>query len=156
MGFRLPKFVLDNGALRTEPFPDLAWWERSRLYQGMQYAYWRYTGATFPLNEAILERFRALAGEHHFTPVVLFLPPKAERFDDQMRRSFLADWAKRRGVAYLDLTPALHAAAGEGLYLDGDPHWNARGHAVVARAVEAIVEAQLAAGAKTPAPAVSP
>ena len=87
---------------------------------------------SFPLNAAILDRFRALAGERGFVPAIVFLPAKRDGWDDRRRRRWLADWAARHEVAFLDLTDAVHAAGVDAVYLPGDAHWNAHGHEVVA------------------------
>ncbi len=46
----------------------------------------------------------------------------------------LGPWCEETGIKYLDLTPALHAAARQGrlAYLVDDAHWAADGHAVAA------------------------
>jgi lysophospholipase L1-like esterase len=46
-------------------------------------------------------------------------------------------WARSRGVGFVDLTPALTAAAsrGELVYFPDDTHWSAAGNAVVAQAL---------------------
>lgn len=46
-------------------------------------------------------------------------------------------WGRDRGVAVLDLTPSLEAAARAGTipWFDADTHWNEHGHEVAARAI---------------------
>ncbi len=139
VGFPIPRFALEGGDLRTVPYPTPRLWERSLVFQWARYAYWRYTEATFPLNAAILDRFLALARERGFAPVVLFLPGPREHRDDRMRRDFLAAWAARRGVVFLDLTAALRAGGGDELYIPGDSHWSPAGHRVVAQELERLI-----------------
>jgi hypothetical protein len=56
-------------------------------------------------------------------------------FDAPNRR--LADIAERRGLAYLDIRPAMREQASNGprLFFQKDVHWTSTGHAVVARAL---------------------
>src|SRR4029077_20057960 len=82
VGFPVPRFILVAGALATVPYPERPVWDRLALVEGAHYAYWRYTGATFPLNAAILDRYRALAAEHGFVPALAFVPSRRERWDD--------------------------------------------------------------------------
>jgi len=51
--------------------------------------------------------------------------------------AFLAAWAEREGIDFLDLTPALVASARSGAvpWFPADTHWNATGHAVAADAI---------------------
>jgi hypothetical protein len=135
VGFPIPRFALEDGHLATVPYPAPPLWWRLRLVQGLRYGYWRYTGASFPLNAAIFERIRALATEHGFRPALVFLPGPREGFDDRRRRDFLRDYASQKAVPFVDLTEPLHAAGGERLYLPQDAHWNPEGHRVVATAL---------------------
>lgn len=135
VGFPVPRFVLDDGRLSTVPYPSRAAWERLALVEGARYAWARYTSATFALNEAILDRYRALAHEHAFVPAIVFAPSRSERFDDGRRRRWLAAYAATHGMPFLDLTEPLRAAGFERTYIPGDAHWNATGHQVVADAL---------------------
>ncbi len=103
--------------------------------EGARYVRWRYGSPSYALNAAILARFRALADERRFVPAIVFLPAKRDRWDDRVRRRWLAAEAARRALAYLDLSDAVHAGGGEALYIPDDAHWNARGHEVVAAAL---------------------
>jgi len=132
VGFEIPRFALDDGRLVTVPYRRLHLWERSRFVQGVLYLWWRYTPVTFPLNGAILDRFRELAASHRFTPAIVFLPAARDRWDDRQRRAWLAEYAARNGVAYLDLTDAIARAGGERLYIPHDSHWSPDGHRAVA------------------------
>ena len=135
VGFPLPRYVLRDGQLVTVSYPARPAWSRLRLVEGVRYVRWRYGGPSYALNAAILDRFRALAEERRFTPAIVFLPPRRERWDDRVRRRWLAGEAARRAVAYLDLSDVVHAAGGEALYIPDDAHWNARGHEVAAEAL---------------------
>jgi len=132
VGFPIPRFVLRNGELTTVDYPEPRVWERTRFFQGILYLYWRYTPATFNLNEAILDRFADRARQGPFELGIVFLPGVQDFSDDRRRRGWLKDYAGRRGVPYLDLTDAFHGGEGGALYLPNDTHWNAQGHRVVA------------------------
>ncbi len=140
-GFPIPRFALEDGRLVTVPYPEGTFWRRLRVVQAARYAWWRYGNAAYPLNEAILDRFRTLAAEHRFAPVLLFLPARADGVDDRRRRRWLGAWAAAHGVPFADLTEPLHAAGVARVYLDADPHWNARGHALVAELVHPLIAA---------------
>jgi hypothetical protein len=142
-GFPSPRYVLDGGRLLTVPYPEGTPWLRLRVVQAARYVWWRYSTATFPLNEAILDRFRALAAAHRFAPVLLFLPARHDGFDDRRRRAWLRGYADAHGVPFLDLTEPLHAAGVDRLYLEADSHWNAAGHRAVADLVHPLVAAAL-------------
>jgi hypothetical protein len=143
-GFPLPRYELRDGALITVPYPQRPWWMRLYLVQGLRYVVFRYTAATFPLNEAILTRFRALAQEHNFVPAIVFVPGPRQRFDDHRRARWLAGWAATAGIPFLDLTAPLAAAGGEGLYLPRDTHWNRDGHATASAALRPFIAKQVA------------
>lgn len=139
VGFALPRFALENGRLVTVPYPTPQPWEYTRLGQGFLYAWWRYTGAAFPLTAAILDRARALGASRGFRVAVAFAPGPRERFDDRRRARFLAAWAARTGTPFLDLRTALPATDRNALYIVDDPHWSPLGHRRVAEALRAII-----------------
>ena len=140
VGFPLPRYALQDGALVTVPYPTRPPWMRLALVQGARYGWFRYTAATFDLNAAILGRVRTLGREHGFTPAVVFIPGPRQRFDDRLRRAWLARWCGRAGVPFLDLTDAMDAGGGLRLYLEDDGHWNAKGHDVAAAALRPLVQ----------------
>ena len=135
VGFAVPRFRLIDSQLATVPYPERPLWSRLALVEGVRYAYWRYTAASFPLNAAILDRYRQLATEHGFVPAVAFLPSRNERWDDRRRARWLRDYAGAHGLPFLDLTAPLRAAGADQVYLPDDSHWNATGHQVVAEAL---------------------
>ena len=144
VGFPLPRYTLVDGRLATLPYPDRPAWKRLRLVQGLRYVYWRYSGASLGINAAILARVRALAVQHHFTPAILYLPTRRDRWDDRRRSRWLAAWAAQHAVPFLDLSPAVAAGGGESLYLPEDGHWNPRGHRVAADALHPFLAGLLA------------
>jgi lysophospholipase L1-like esterase len=119
-------------------------------------------GPPFPMNEHFVAVFdkvqrmfdeaRAACDAGHVRLLMVHVPTKGRvcrdlctfppdsdvphwQFNDLPER--LGAWCKRSGVEYLDLTPALQAAARQGrlVYLVDDPHWTADGHAVAAEEV---------------------
>jgi lysophospholipase L1-like esterase len=112
--------------------------------------------------DAPLARLAGLAGEHGFRVVVAYLPsahaawaPDVRFADpevgaqvqalDAAQRRALPELAARHGMAYVDCTPALHAAASgaELPYFPGNLHPTAAGHAAIAACVAPAVEAAL-------------
>jgi len=134
VGFAVPRFALRDGHLVTVPYPDpppFLW--RLRLVQGARYLYWRYTSATFPLNEAILDRFLSVSSEHNIQPAIIFLPGVQDWADDRRRRGWLASYAGVRGVPFLDLTDGLTGPGSERFHIPNDSHWNLEGNRVAAK-----------------------
>lgn len=146
VGYPLPRFVLEEGRLTSVPYPERPAWQRIHLVQALRYLYWRYTEATFALNAAILDRFRALARTHRFRPAIVFVPGPRERWDDRHRRRWLRQYAERHGTPFLDLTEFLAAAGGPRLYIENDSHWNPAGHRVVARELHALLAPLVTSG----------
>jgi len=145
VGFPIPRWVVRDGRLDTIPYPRPRPWERLRLVQGLAYARWRYTTTARPVMQAILERWKTLAGERGFLPALVFVPRARDGFDDRRWRRWLAAWAAAERVAYLDLTETLQARGPEA-YLPADTHWSAAGHAVVADALRPFLARLLAGG----------
>ena len=142
VGFAIPRYVVCQGQLETIPYPEPRPWEHLRLVQGLSYARWRYTGAARPVTQGVLDRWRTLAAERGFVPALVFVPRARDGFDDRRWRGWFAVWAASARVPFLDLTDALHARGPE-LYLPGDTHWSAAGHAVVAEALRPFVAREL-------------
>jgi hypothetical protein len=109
------------------------------------------------LFDEALRDFVVLGKEHHFVPIVVYTPsaytaygararfrdpsiePAVRSFSDAQRRYF-ADEAARLGYRFLDLTPALQAAADrlgrDGLlYFRTNVHLTPKGHEVVAEEI---------------------
>lgn len=121
------------------------------------FAVWQQQGRYgFELFDRALEDFVALGKEHGFTPIVAYSPwahavyeqvtfndPAIRKtmaaFSHEQRAYFVAK-AQELGFTFLDLEPALRAAAGEPttknlLYYPRTIHYSARGHEVVAEAI---------------------
>ena len=113
------------------------------------------------LFDEALRNFVELANEHHFVPIVVYTPsaytaygarvrfrdpgiePVLRFFSDAQRRYF-ADKARELGYRFLDLTPALQAAADrlgrDGLlYFRTNVHLTQKGHEVVAEEIARLV-----------------
>ena len=129
-GFPIPKFRLDDGALADEPYPHPARWERLRIVQAVHRARWRRHRNRFDLNGALFDRFAALAREHDFAPVVVFIPGKSDTPEDRQRRGFLSSWAARTRVPFLDLTDSIHGAGRDNVFIKDNWHWNPEGHRI--------------------------
>ncbi len=107
--------------------------------------------------DAALARFVALAREHDFQPVVSYAPSAYTAYADFVafedealtalmpwfsatQRAWLRDKADELGFAFVDLTPALQAAAralqeDERLYYPANVHYTPAGHRVVGEAL---------------------
>ncbi|MBM4196588.1 MAG: SGNH/GDSL hydrolase family protein [Gammaproteobacteria bacterium] len=101
-------------------------------------AHWRQVEEEF-------ERMAAIASELGARLLVVNipdLPPWDERRAYPGRR--LGNWAARQGIAFLDLLPAMRAAAAADpapLYWARDPHCTPRGYATIAAAIASYLEA---------------
>jgi hypothetical protein len=106
-----------------------------------------------------LERFAALGREHHFEPVISYAPSAYTAYADFVefeddavavlmpwfsgrQRDYLRQKAASLGIPFIDLTPALQAAAGrlqekELLYYPASVHLTPAGHRVVGDALAA-------------------
>ena len=92
---------------------------------------------------AAMDRLAALAGRHDIamTVVVYPWPEQIMRQDLESRQvSFWHAWAKRQGVDFVNLFPVFIDGNDplervKRYYIEGDTHWNAEGHALVARAL---------------------
>jgi hypothetical protein len=144
-GYRVPKFVLEDGRLVSVPFPSPDGWEKTRIYQALyrNLTHNKYVRDHFDINAALLNRFLQNSREHGFVPVLVFIPGKSDTRSDRKRRSFLADWADAEGVAYLDLTQAIHGAGVENTYIPNNFHWNAAGHRIAAEQLHALLKARV-------------
>jgi hypothetical protein len=132
------------------------------------FAIWQQEGRyPFSLFDRALEDFAALAKEHGFLPVVTYSPWAFRPYDDvefrdpalrakldafsREQRAYFERKSAELGMAFLDLEPALHAAAGQPtkqnlLYYPTTIHYTARAHAVVAEAIAVLLEKALEDG----------
>lgn len=88
-------------------------------------------------NLAVLDKFRELVNAQGATPVIVYIPFRKD-IPQQSRASALAlhAWSDEHSVAIIDLTSAELGNATKDISLDDGTHLNARGHLVVARAIE--------------------
>jgi len=156
LGYAKPRFELDGGELRLAgvpvphrpPPPGLA--RRSALGRlllgrGRELVEHLGFGDAWPLTEAIVGRMRDACAAAGCGVRVVIIPKDQAVYGRGLRRRLhhhatarLAALLERQGVAYLDLTPALAARAGdERLYFEHDGHWTAAGHRVAAEAIAA-------------------
>ncbi len=113
-----------------------------------------------PFDQA-LENFAKLAGERGFTPVIAYSPSAYTAYADfvefedptltelmpwfsRNQRDYLRKKAESLGIAFVDLTPALQAAARqlqdrELLYSPANVHYTIKGNRVVAEALAQVV-----------------
>jgi hypothetical protein len=137
------KFKLVDGELVDTPPFKLDFWHRLHLSELLLTVQERQGGTRarnrYPLNEALLNRFRDLTTELNATPVVLFLPGRGDTAEDRERRAFLRAWAEAKGVVYRDLTEVLHGEGVEKTYIRDNSHWNEHGHEVAGRALHELL-----------------
>ena len=145
MGFPVPKFRLDGGRLVSVPFTPLSVWERTRLNQARLYYQWKYTDVSWRLHEVILDEFRALAEELDFALALSFLPGRSDTRNDQRRRAWVAAYAERTGVPFVDLTEPLHSLGVYRTYIEKNWHWNAEGHRIAAEHIHQLLRESVVA-----------
>jgi GDSL-like Lipase/Acylhydrolase family len=143
MGFEIPRFVFVDGDLTSVPYPAPPFWNGSRLMQGAMRAYWSYSNAEWALNEAILERFLAVAVRDRFQPALVFVPAELDLETDRQRRARVERFATSRGVAYLDLTATLAGGRAVARFIPGDFHLSVAGHDMVAHALLSFISGML-------------
>jgi GDSL-like Lipase/Acylhydrolase family len=131
MGFRIPRFNLENGRLVSVPYPQLDGWERMHIIQAMYHLYFK-SRTEWKLNRAILDRFLELAELHSFTPVIIFLPGTGDTGTDKRRRLWLREFADGNGTPFLDLSDAIHKAGVREVFISNNWHLNPYGHRIIA------------------------
>jgi hypothetical protein len=132
VGFGYDKFELEGGELTTVPFPYPRPWERLRLVQWAYQEGWQRARNRYDLNEALLDRYLRNAQDLGYEPAVTFLPGLGDNDEDRERRGFLASWAARHRVPFVDLTEPIHAAGVDRVYIEDNWHWNPLGHEIAA------------------------
>jgi hypothetical protein len=142
-GFGYSKFELRDGELITVPFPYPRSWQRLRLVQFLYQTAWnakrnRYRNR-YELNEALLDRYLKNSKTMGFKPAVVFFPGTNDTKEDQDRRGFLSDWARRQDVAYLDLTSAIHKPGNQNIFINNNSHWNPAGHRLAAEQLRSML-----------------
>jgi hypothetical protein len=145
------EFLVDGSYLlgeRSHVGPlSVGLWKHSRLFrlitvEGYKTLGYMGVGEAWKLNEAVLTEFATLAEQRSFELVVLFIP--AEKGMNSLvggivysrLEALMKEWATRRGVELLDLTPTFRELYGResGLYLR-DGHLGKAGHEVAAKKI---------------------
>jgi len=144
-----PPYTLNRGQ-----FPDViqgGFLSHSRLYQVTERGLLRLgknihlvdpdTTREWVLGRAILSQLLREIKAGGATPVLMIVPGQSwagSSRKDSLLKS-LQRFAAREKVAFLDLTPAFHAAVASSsltdYYIDHDWHWNAKGHALAAEQI---------------------
>lgn len=138
MGYASLKFEIEKGALVDVPFPEPpGFFRRLRTVQAVEQTYWRFARNRFDLNKAILNRLREDLGAD-VKLAVAFLPGRGDTAEDRARRTFLSDWCRDTQTPYFDLSETM-SKAGDSAYIQGNPHWNERGHEIAGRALQAFI-----------------
>jgi len=132
LGHAIPRYRLVDGELVSFPYPRPGFWQRLRVVQALRRLQPTTDRNEYALNAALLDRYHDLTVALDASPFVLFLPGRGDTPEDQQRRRFLAQWATRRGVPYLDLTGPIHGAGVQRVYIPGNFHWNPDGHRTAA------------------------
>jgi len=158
VAFRLDQLRTQESALarrRSGLLLDAQGAESEKIYFGVPpFAVSAHELDLFAKLEKILWAARGLCQRNGIRFLVVNVPTKLRVYQDLCRfpddsdvphwtlndvPDRLAAWCDEAGIAYVDLTSAMKAAAltsatgrGGPVYLPDDPHWSARGHAVVA------------------------
>ena len=138
-GYALPRYVLEDGALKRIAYPrrtpldalQVTWWVRQIHAERTQ--------AERRMHEALLDRMRAHAQEREFELILAYLPGKwPEKPVDAANRAWVHEVAARHALRLVDLDDALRSPPTEAVYLPDDIHWNPAGHRIVAGALAAL------------------
>ncbi len=139
VGFPIARYELREGRLITTPYPQWRIIDGLHMWQLLRRAFRRVTDINWRVNALIFDRFRALAVEHDFTLVLVFLPGRRDAPRDRERRSRLSQYAGRQHIRFIDLTDAIRDVGIEETFIHGNWHYNRRGHEIVAHELEPLV-----------------
>ena len=150
---RLLHPLIPNGMPYTGWFRDASGRRHRVYFHGeCMYGIGKYEEGLFERNKAALRAGLSLAERDGFDLLVAYIPTKFRvyvdhcEFDEESPCRMWTPWdlparfaafCDEEGLACLDLTPAMRAAAGEGrlLHDPGESHWNKDAHGLVARIV---------------------
>jgi hypothetical protein len=135
-GFEVPRFKLKSNSLETVLYPKPDFWDKLRLYQAISALYWKYSGALYTLNGAILSRFINLSSEYDYKPVIVFLPGQYDTENDIKRRTWLKEYATSKKVAFVDLTEPILGAGMKNVFIKNNWHYNPLGHRITAEEIK--------------------
>ncbi len=147
VGFPFTKFALQDGALVDVAYPRRTLLDRLRIVELARLTVAKRDRNFFALNEALIDRFQAIARRLHAAPVILFLPGRSDTEGDRERRSRLAGWAGARGIPFRDLTTLIHEPGPDQTFLTDNWHMSERGHRIVGEALHALLASSVLRGA---------
>jgi hypothetical protein len=136
--------VPDPGALASDGARGAPWpladhsvllrWLWDRELQRRQVALYQAEGPAWDVTRALIARFAATARRHGARMILLNIDEDAPWLSAP-----LAQLAAEQNIGWADAEPALGPPRGRGvrLRLPGDPHWNPRGHAIIAGVLRA-------------------
>lgn len=144
------KFKLVDGQLADTPPYRPSFTRQFHLTQLLRTVQQQLGGSrarnSYPLNEALLNRFYDLTRELNATPVLVFLPGTHVTLQARERRAFLSTWAQSKGVIYGDLTDPIQRAGVDKTYIENNTHWNEFGHEVAGRTLHELLAARVLKG----------
>ena len=157
-GYPFTKFELRNGQLVDVPFPEQTFLQRLRLVEFVRTMIVHRDREYFALNEALIDRFQALARQLGAEPVILFLPGRADTEVDRVRRGKLRQWAENRGMPFRDLTNLIQDSRTNENFLPENWHWSERGHRIAGEALHSLLSTSVLrdTDAKVDRPALRP
>jgi lysophospholipase L1-like esterase len=138
----LPPLGLDNPWVEFRPstyFTSFSYWS--------QYPYPPVAQRALEETLATLERMHAFAAEHGARLAIVAIPYREQVyaatetgtfFDIELPQAYVRVFARKKNIPFLDLLHKLRPhvlATHERLYLEGDIHFNTKGHLLVARLV---------------------
>lgn len=138
LGFPIPRLRLVDGRLQKVPYAGAPLWRRTHLFALLQsnglfedQPFAALTDEEWALNSAILERYLESASVHDFVPILLYLPGpwKGERQRRVLR--WTREFADDHRTHFLDLSPTIHGADGDSVYLPKNTHYGPYGHQLV-------------------------
>lgn len=135
LGYPIPRYQLVGGGLESTPYPRPGLLQQLRVTQALLRLCPEPDRNLYALNTALLDRYRDLTQQLGAAAVLAFLPGRGDTPEDQQRRRFLAGWAGRNAIPFLDLTGPIHAAGVGRVYIPGNFHWNPAGHRTTAHVI---------------------
>jgi GDSL-like lipase/acylhydrolase family protein len=146
-GFSVPRFELRSSGLTKVSPPGRRIWDSLHATWRLRQLYWKVTNWEWNLHTAIMDRVVELSRRDAFQIVLVYLPGYWPAFDvDEVRRSWLLNYASTHGLPVLDLTKPLHETGpAKRVFIPGDIHWNPRGHEIAGQALHDFLRARTAA-----------
>ncbi len=142
-GFEVPRFEIKSDLLETVPYPKPNFWDNLRLYQAINVLYWKYSGALYTLNGAILNRFLNHSAEYDYKPIIVFLPGQYDTENDIRRRTWLKEYAVSNKVVFADLTESILGAGRKNVFIKNNWHYNLLGHEITAKEIARLLSGEV-------------